>query len=105
MDDSFCVKSRTVIMVANCCIMWQSKLQSETAPLTMEIEIIALGHGFCELFPIIDGVSIMGKANGLHDDNVESTKGITCFPTSLFLGILTMDIPLIGYCLLPFCRL
>ncbi len=34
MDDPVCVKSRTgcMIMVANCPIMWQSKLQTEIAP-------------------------------------------------------------------------
>ncbi len=28
----------------------------------METEIVALAHSCCELFPIMDGVSIMGKA-------------------------------------------
>ncbi len=71
MDDSVCVKSRTgyVIMVANCFIMWQSKLQSETALSTMEADMVALAHSSCELFPIMDGVSIMGKAIGLPVGN------------------------------------
>ncbi len=64
MDNPVCVKSRTgnVIIVANCPIIWQSKLQSETALATMEADIVALAHSCCELFPIMDGVSIMGKA-------------------------------------------
>ncbi len=71
MDDPVCVKRRTgyVIMVANCPIMWQSKLQSETALSTMEAEIVALVHSCCKLFPIMDGVSIMGKAIGLPVGN------------------------------------
>ncbi len=46
MDDPICVKSRTMylIMVANFPIMWQFKLQSETALSTMEAEIIAIAH-------------------------------------------------------------
>ncbi len=31
----------------------------------MEAEIVALAHSCCKLFPIMDGVSIMGKAIGL----------------------------------------
>ncbi len=47
-----CVESRTgyVIMVANCSIMWQSKLQSETSLSTMEAELVALAHSCCKLF-------------------------------------------------------
>ncbi len=66
-DDPVCVKSKTgyVIMVANCPIMWQSKLYSETALSTMEAEIVALAHSCCKLISIMDGVSIMDKAIGL----------------------------------------
>ncbi len=71
MDDPVCVKSRTgyVIMVANCPIMWQSKLQSETALSTMEAEIVALAHSCRKLFPIMAGVSIISKAIGLPVGN------------------------------------
>lgn len=45
-SDPSCVKSRTgfVITVANCPVLRQSKLQTETALSTMEAEIIALAH-------------------------------------------------------------
>jgi hypothetical protein len=45
-DDPSCVKSWTgyVISVANCPVMWQSKLQTETALSTMETEIVAISH-------------------------------------------------------------
>ncbi len=56
-------------MVANRPITWQSKLQSETTLSTMEAEIVALAHSCCKLFPIMDGVSIIGKAIGLPVGN------------------------------------
>ena len=41
-NDSVCVRSRTgfVITVANCPVLWSSKLQTETAMSTMEAEVI-----------------------------------------------------------------
>ena len=49
--DPSCVKSQTgfVITVANCPVLWQSKLQTETALSTMEAEVVALAHS-CENF-------------------------------------------------------
>ncbi len=52
-------------MGANCPIMWQSKLQSETAPSTIKAEIITLANSSWALFPIIDGVSIISKTIGI----------------------------------------
>ncbi len=37
--------------------------------LQLRAEIIALAHSCCKLFPIMDGVSIMGKAIGLPIGN------------------------------------
>jgi len=81
-SDPSCVKSRTgfVITVANCPVLWQSKLQTETALSTMEAEIVALAHSCRELFPIMDMVSLLGTKVGLplkettmnvsiHEDN------------------------------------
>ena len=58
--DPACVKSRTgyTITVADCPVIWQSKLQTETALSTMEAEIIALAHSCKELFPIMDMVEL-----------------------------------------------
>ena len=66
-DDPACVKSQTgyVINVADCPVMWQSKLQRETALSTMEAEIVALAHSCRELFPIMDMVESMSKVFGL----------------------------------------
>ncbi len=51
MDDTVCVKSRTVylIMVPNCPITWQSKLQTKIAMSTMEAKSFAFDHSFCEI--------------------------------------------------------
>jgi hypothetical protein len=80
--DPSCAKSRTrfVITVANCPVLWQSKLQTETAMSTMEAEIVALAHHCSELFPIMDMVYMLGEKVGLpvsdatmnvsiHEDN------------------------------------
>ncbi len=57
-------------MVADCPIICLS---------TMEVEIIAIAHSCCKLFPIMDGVSIMGKPFGnttiqvlIHEYNAEA---------------------------------
>lgn len=81
-NDPICVKSRTgyVINVAHCPVLWQSKLQTETALSTMEAEVVALAHCCRELFPIMDLVKCLGDVFGLpkkdttmnvsiHEDN------------------------------------
>ncbi len=82
-DNLSCVKCRTgyVINVANCPVMWQSKLQTETALSAMEAEIVAISHCARELIPIMQMVEFLGPAVGLpvdctlmhvclHEDNV-----------------------------------
>ncbi len=71
MDDPLCVKSITgyKFLVANIPVMWQSKLQSETALSTMEAKNITINHSCCKIFPITDGVSIMGKSTHLPVHN------------------------------------
>lgn len=81
-DDPASVKSRTgyVITVASCPVLWQSKLQTETALSTMEAEVVALAHSCRELFPVMDMVDALGPAVGIpvgsttmrvsiHEDN------------------------------------
>jgi hypothetical protein len=69
-DDPSCVKSRTgyVINVADCPVLWQSKLQTETALSTMEAEIVAMSHCARELIPIMQMVEFLGPAVGLSVD-------------------------------------
>jgi hypothetical protein len=62
--DPACAKSRTgfVIVFAGVPVMWQSKLQTETALSTMEAEIIALAACMRELIPIVDMVQSLAVA-------------------------------------------
>ena len=57
-DDPTCVKSRTgfVITFGGCPVIWQSKLQTETALSTMEAEIVGRAtriHEECTTYPLI----------------------------------------------------
>ena len=74
-DDPTCVKSRTgyVITFAGCPVVWQSKLQTETALSTMEAEIVALAHSCRVLLPLIDIAKQLTKAVGkdLNDANMQ----------------------------------
>ena len=80
--DPACAKSRTgfIITFAGCPVLWQSKLQTETALSTMEAEIIALSACCRELFPIMDMVKSLTESVNLpigltsmnvsiHEDN------------------------------------
>ena len=81
--DPACGKSRSgfVIVYAGVPVMWQSKLQTETALSTMEVEIIALAACMRELIPIMDMVQLLAVAVGIpagdvnmkvsvHEDNL-----------------------------------
>ena len=60
------VKSRTgyVITVADCPLLQPSKLQSETAQTTMEVEVIALAHSCRKLLSKMDIVATLGGKVG-----------------------------------------
>jgi hypothetical protein len=51
-DDPSCVKSRTgyVIFVMGCPVIWKSKLQSDIATSTMELEYNALSMAMRDLY-------------------------------------------------------
>ncbi|KAL7469876.1 hypothetical protein ACHAXS_010138, partial [Conticribra weissflogii] len=68
--DPTCTRSRTgfTIMVADCPVFWQSKLQTETALSTMEAEVVAFVSCCRELFPILDIVDQIGDAVGLQKE-------------------------------------
>jgi len=55
-QDPHSVRSRTgyVICLADCPILWKSKLQTEIALSTMEAEYVALSTSCHDLFPLID---------------------------------------------------
>jgi hypothetical protein len=70
--DPACAKSRSgfIIVFAGVPVMWQSKLQTETALSTMEAEIIALAACMRELIPIIDMVQSLAVAVGMQSGGV-----------------------------------
>ena len=72
--DPTCVRSRTgfVITVANCPVLWVSRLQESTALSTMEAEVTALAHSCRELFPIMDLVTEVGGIVGLSTEDLTS---------------------------------
>ena len=72
--DPSCVRSRTgfVITVANCPVLWVSRLQESTALSTMQAEVNALAHSCRELFPIMDLVEEVGAIVGLPTEDLTS---------------------------------
>jgi hypothetical protein len=82
--DPHCVRSRTdyVICLANCPVIWKSKLQTEIALSTMDTEYVALSSSCHDLFPLIDitkelsstfDLQLQVNANmhiKIHEDNV-----------------------------------
>ncbi len=74
-----CTKIRTGfgINVANCPVLWVSKLQTETALSTMEAEINSLAHSSKELFPIVNLAYKLSMIVGL------STKCLTTMYVSI----------------------
>ncbi len=81
--DPVCAKSRSgfVIVFAGVPVLWQSKLQTQTALSTMEAEVIALGACMKELILIMNMVKLLAIAVGIpagdvnmrvsvHEDNL-----------------------------------
>jgi hypothetical protein len=68
-QDPHCVKSRTgfIVMIANCPVIWKSKLQSEIALSTMESEYIALSTACRDLLPLQDLVKEVATAVGASE--------------------------------------
>ena len=66
-SDPACAKSCSGFMIvfAGVPVMWQSKLQTETALSTMNAEIIALAACMRELIPILDLVKELARAVGI----------------------------------------
>ncbi len=70
--DLVCAKSRSgfVIVFAGVPVLWQSKLQTQTALSTMEAKVIALGACMKELIPIMDMVQSLAVAVGIPTGDV-----------------------------------
>ena len=76
--DPACAKSRTgfVIVFAGVPVLWQSRLQSETALSTMEAEVNALASCMRELIPIMDIVQELAEAVGLQAGDVNMNVSV-----------------------------
>ncbi len=75
-DDPSCVKSRTgfVICVANCPVMWVSKLQSTISTSTMMAEYTALSQAMKDVIPIQDLCKVLYKALDVDSDVITNFK-------------------------------
>jgi Reverse transcriptase (RNA-dependent DNA polymerase) len=75
-QDPSCVKSRTgyMICVADCPVIWKSKLQTETALSTMEAEYVALSMAMRELIPLKYGVLEVASSIGLKLQDYTAMK-------------------------------
>ena len=89
-----CVRSHTgfVMTVANCPVIWSSKLQTETALSTMEAETIALASYCRELFPIMDQVAEILNAVGMPDPD-NPTMHVTIHENNSGALILSNTLP------------
>jgi hypothetical protein len=79
-NDPSCVKSRTgyVINIANCPVIWKSKLQSCIASSTMEAEYNALPMAMCDVLPLRNLMIEISKGVGM------SGKTPTTFKTTVW---------------------
>ena len=68
--DPTCVKSHTgfVICIANCPVIWQSKLQSEIVTSTTEAEYIALSQAMHSVLPFLVVAKVLKSYIGLEDN-------------------------------------
>ena len=75
-QDPTCVRSRAgfIMFVANCPVIWSSKLQTEIALSTMEAEYIALSIALKSLIPLKRLVKAISLAVGLDTQKVSNIK-------------------------------
>ena len=69
-SDPTSVKSRTgfIICVANCPIVWHSKLQTTIATSSVHAEYIGLSRAMRDVIPLRNTLTTVAKALGLPDD-------------------------------------
>ena len=75
-QDPSCVKSRTgfTLCIANCPVIWTSKLQTDIATSTMEAEYSALSLAMKSVIPLQDLLSIIGKGVGMTNEQLTTFK-------------------------------
>ncbi len=91
--DPACAKSCTkfIITFAEFLVLWQSKLQTETALSTMDAKVIALSACCRELFPIIDMVSSLTKSINLPIE--KTTMNVSIHEDNLGALVLAKTLP------------
>ena len=75
-QDPSCVKSRTgfTLRIANCPVIWTSKLQTDIATSTMEAEYNALSLAMISVIPLQDLLCIIGKGVGMTNEQLTTFK-------------------------------
>jgi Reverse transcriptase (RNA-dependent DNA polymerase) len=75
-QDPSCVKSRTgfSICVANCPVIWSSKIQVDIATSTMEAEYNALSAAMKSVLPLLELLKTVAKGSGVSDEHVTKFK-------------------------------
>ena len=68
-----------MIVFAGVLVLWQSKLQTQTALSTMEVEVIALGACMRELIPIMNMVQLLDVAVGIPAGDVNMRVSVHFF--------------------------
>ena len=78
-QDPSCMKSHTgfAICIANCPVIWTSKLQPDIATSTMEAEYNALSTAMKSVIPILELLRAVGKGVGMSEE--QRTKFKTTF--------------------------
>ncbi|KAG7362125.1 hypothetical protein IV203_025791 [Nitzschia inconspicua] len=75
-SDPTCVKSRTgfAICVANCPVIWSSKLQGDIATSTMEAEYSALSSAMRELLPFRELLLSLAPSIGIETSHLSTIR-------------------------------
>ncbi|KAG7361168.1 hypothetical protein IV203_036268 [Nitzschia inconspicua] len=75
-SDPTCVKSRTgfAICVANCPVIWSSKLQGDIATSTMEAEYSALSSAMRELLPFRELLLSLAPSIGINTSHLSTFR-------------------------------
>ena len=75
-DDPICVKSRTgyAICIANCPVIWGSKLQSTIALSTTKAEYNALSMVMCLVLPFNELFKVVGSGVGIGKEHLTTFK-------------------------------
>jgi len=87
--DPHCARSRTgyVILAFGCPVLWRSRLQTEMALSTMEVEYVALSMACKDLLPLVAVIRELSTAVGL---DASFTSNIQCKIHEDNVGALTL---------------